>query len=432
MTTGRDFPTGRRQPRHAELRQSGAHDVIAKRVGIRRREVVRDALTNLARRPLRTLACALGTVVAAAALVTTDGLGSSAQQSVTSSFTALEATSIEFAGPPSSTTEAGVSRLKGIRGVKSAGLMWDLNDGQPVAVGATPQALLSQLSGESGGGAGGASLSFTAASTSALDTIGARVTDGRLYQPIANRRHEMVALLGEAAAAQLGINGVRGEPAIFVDGSALTVIGIIGSTNEDSQLLLGVTVPPYVASVLAAPASEHRVVVRTSVGAANMVGQEGPYALDPYAPSTIAAELPPSPSALRAHVERSLTALLRVMEFVGLGVGFLVIVTVTVISVGQRRSEIGLRRAIGYGRWDVARVILTESACIGGLGGLVGLSTGVFLTSVIAKSHGWIPVLDLRVALAAPALGLVVGMVGGIVPAALAMRITPLAALRSA
>ena len=101
------------------------------------------------------------------------------------------------------------------------------------------------------------------------------------------------------------------------------------------------------------------------------------------------------------------------------------------MSVAQRRSEIGLRRAVGYGRLEVARLIVLEAAGVGMLGGILGASIGVLATSAIASGNHWTPVMNTTLVLAAPSLGVAVGVLAGCYPAIRAARITPMAALRS-
>jgi len=393
-----------------------------------RTPITPEALTNLIRRPLRTLLCALGTMIAVAAFVAIDGLTDTARGAVSSSFNALRATTVEFQGGTSVNpilTQQGVTRLERLNGVTSAGLLWDIDRQQPLAVHRTPPT-------DPTASEPTASLSFTAASPSALTAIGAKLQTGRFYDDGANTHHQMVALLGAAAAQQLGITSTIGDPAIFVGNSALTVIGIIGSTQQEGQVLLGVVVPQYVASVIAGRSDQRRVIARTAPGAAQLIGRQGPYALDPYAPSSIDAEVPPNPSMLRASIESSLSTLLSVLALAGLAIGLVSIGTVTTLSVAQRRSEIGLRRALGYRRLDIFRLILAESVGVGILGGILGTSLGVLAVSIVAASHGWTPVLATQVIALAPALGIAVGIIAGSYPALRGMSVTPVAALRSA
>lgn len=389
-----------------------------------RASLASEAITSLSRHPLRTVSSAAATAIAVCAFVAVNGVTSSAQNAVSRTFNALAATTVEFQGGTSVhpvLTEAGVARLSRLHGVISAGLLWDLDQQQPFTVSRTPESDSDQV----------ASLSVTAASASALRAIGAKVSVGRLYDRGADRLHQMVVLLGADAAQQLGITSTIGQPAIFVGHTALTVEGIIRSTNQQSQVLLGIVIPPYVASVIGPKTDTRRVIVRTRLGAAQEIGQEGPDALAPYEKSAITADIPPDPTTLKASVQRSLTSLLDALEVVGLAVGIISIATITLLAVTQRRIEIGLRRAVGYHRWDIALLILFETGGVGVIGASLGASFGVLVVSAFAASHGWAPVIDPASIAASPLLGVGIGLAAGAIPAGAAAKITPMAALRS-
>ena len=384
------------------------------------RSALSEAVTSIVRQPVRTLLCALGTVVAVGAFTTTTGLTESASNAVSASFNELRATTVEFQGP-STLSEADVARLARLRGVTRAGLVWYVDQQQPLPV----------VVGPTTTGPSQTQLSVTAMGPSALAAVGAVLSSGRFYDTGADLHHQMVALLGSGAASQLGISSSLGDPAINLSGVVLTVVGIVSSTQQESQALLGVIVPPYVAGVITGNHDPRRVIARTAPGAAELIGREGPTELDPYQPGLVTAEVPPNPSTLRSQVQASLSTLLRVLSFAGLGIGFLVIAAVTIMSVAQRRSEIGLRRAVGYGRLEIARLIVLEAAGVGMLGGILGASIGVLATAAIASNDHWTPVMNTTLVLAAPFLGIAVGVLAGSYPAIRAARITPMAALRS-
>jgi putative ABC transport system permease protein len=379
-----------------------------------------SAVVSIVRHPVRTLLCAVGTVVAVGAFTATNGLTESASNAVSASFNELRATTVEFQGP-ASLSDADVARLARLRGVTHAGLVWDVDQQQPLAVGVGPTPSEPSQT----------RLSVTAMSPPALAAVGAVLSSGRFYDTGADRHHQMVALLGSAAASQLGISSSLGDPAIQVSGVVLTVVGVVSSSQQESQALLGVIVPPYVAEVIAGDRDPRRVIARTTPGAAQLIGHEGPIELDPDQPRQVVAEVPPNPATLRSQVQASLSTLLTVLSLAGLGIGFLSIAAVTIMSVAQRRSEIGLRRAVGYGRVEIARLIVLETAGVGMLGGVLGTSIGVLATAAIASGNHWTPVMNSTLVIAAPFLGVAVGVLAGSYPAIRAARITPMAALRS-
>ena len=104
-------------------------------------------------------------------------------------------------------------------------------------------------------------------------------------------------------------------------GSCLTVVGVVANSQQESQALLGVIVPPYVAGVIAGDRDPRRVIARTLPGAAQLIGRQGPAELDPYQPGLVTAEVPPNPTTQRAQVQASLSTPSSVPSLAGLGIG---------------------------------------------------------------------------------------------------------------
>lgn len=96
----------------------------------------------------------------------------------------------------------------------------------------------------------------------------------------------------------------------------------------------------------------------------------------------------------------------------------------------ERTAEIGLRRALGARPRHVGAQIMAESAVLGGLGGLLGTTIGVLVVISVALSRHWTAVMSPTLTLSAPLIGLAVGSLAGLYPAARAARIEPTDALR--
>jgi putative ABC transport system permease protein len=137
------------------------------------------------------------------------------------------------------------------------------------------------------------------------------------------------------------------------------------------------------------------------------------------------------PLEARAAPKGQFTTLLLGLGAVALLVGAIGIANIMVISVLERRGEIGLRRALGATRRHISTQFLAESALLAALGGIVGLILGALATLIyaLAQSEPW--VVPIYVLIAAPAAGFVIGAIAGLYPATKAARLSPTEALRA-
>jgi putative ABC transport system permease protein len=140
---------------------------------------------------------------------------------------------------------------------------------------------------------------------------------------------------------------------------------------------------------------------------------------------------PAAPGGVQSDVQGDVNVIFLALGGVALLIGGVGIANVTLLSVMERAGEIGLRRALGARRRDIAGQFVVESVIVGGLGGLIGASTGVAVVAVVSLLQHWTPILDLSVVGTASVGGAVVGLLAGLYPAWRAARLEPVAALRS-
>jgi putative ABC transport system permease protein len=154
-----------------------------------------------------------------------------------------------------------------------------------------------------------------------------------------------------------------------------------------------------------------------------------PTTVNPEHPEEVEVSRPSDALAARDAADRALTGLLLGLGAVALLVGGVGVANTMVISVLERRNEIGLRRALGATRGQVRLQFLAESLLLSALGGVAGVLVGSLVTAVYAATRDWptsIPPLAIVGGIGAT---LVVGTAAGAYPAARAARLTPTAAL---
>ncbi len=152
----------------------------------------------------------------------------------------------------------------------------------------------------------------------------------------------------------------------------------------------------------------------------------------PGSPEQVAVSRPSDALAARIAVVSSSTALVLGLGAIALLVGGVGIANVMFVSVLERRSEIGLRRALGATRGHIAIQFLAESLLLSILGGAVGVTGGLAATAAYATLEGWsilVPPLAIWTALGST---LFIGAAAGLYPALRAARLSPTEALRSA
>jgi putative ABC transport system permease protein len=156
-----------------------------------------------------------------------------------------------------------------------------------------------------------------------------------------------------------------------------------------------------------------------------------PDAANPQNPEQTQVSRPSSALQARAAAQSTLTALFLGLGAVALLVGGVGIANVMVISVLERRPEVGLRRALGATRVHIGIQFLGESVLLSVLGGAAGIALGAAATAAYAATQGWSVVLPISSVAGGVAIALLLGALAGLYPAARAARLAPAAALRS-
>ncbi len=399
------------------------------------RDLIAEAAAAITRRPGRSLLTALGTVVGVAAFVATTGLASTANAQVGERFDALSATEVRVSDRAGGSDlfggeeAAGIDhpfpidaqeRLERLNGVEHAGLYWKVPDsGLDVRILAAPSRRPEPMQ-------------VMGVSPGALLAARPTLRTGRLFDQILDDRAERVVVLGPAAAEDLGINRVDNQPAILIGNRSYTVIGILSDTVRVPELQRSVIVPSTTASAdFENDDADYTVLIEVAPGAAQVIAGQAALALRPQEPDRLEVVAPPDPGSLREEIEDDTRYLLYGLAGLALLVGMIGIANTTLVAVLERRSEIGVRRALGARRRHIAGQFLTESATLGALGGILGTSIGILVVVGISAQRDWTTTLNPWFTIPAPAIGALTGLLAGLQPSWRAARIAPAAALRA-
>nr|WP_144016980.1 ABC transporter permease [Beutenbergia cavernae] len=391
-----------------------------------------EATHGIGARPGRLFLTILGTVLGICALVVTMGMAQTGAGQIARQFDAVAATQV-VVEPASTTTMGGEQRARAqlpwdspervarLAGVEAAALLADVDTGgaQVTAVPVTDPTAPRV-----------ASPPVVAASADLLPAVRGNLGTGRFFDAGHDARADRVVVLGAAAAERLGVNRVDSQPSIFIGSRSYTVIGILEDVARRRDLVDAVILPLGTARADFGLTAPKELQIRITVGAGSVVARQAPIALAPNTPENIEVQAPASGGGLQENVQADVNAIFLALGGLALLVGGLGIANVTLLSVMERVGEIGLRRALGATRRQIAAQFIVESVVIGLLGGLIGAALGVFAVVGVSALQRWTPILDLRMALGSALLGGLIGLVAGAYPAIKAASLEPVAALR--
>ncbi len=257
-----------------------------------------------------------------------------------------------------------------------------------------------------------------------FETLQVTTTAGRPLEE--GMRSLPVVVLGEVAAVRLGIHDLEGGPTINVEGHNFAVIGILDALPLNPDLSRKVLIGDEAAvAMLAVAPNPTSVYVRIDP---DLVAETRPLlapTANPGRPAKVKVSRPSDLLEARAEVDQNLQNLLLALGGVALLVGGVGIANVMVISVLERRGEIGLRRALGATRGHIRSQFVLEAALLSGLGGVLGVLLGSGITTVYARRQDWVVDLPPTALLAGVGAALAIGMFAGLYPAAKAARLDP-------
>ncbi|ACZ22432.1 ABC-type antimicrobial peptide transport system, permease component [Sanguibacter keddieii DSM 10542] len=384
-------------------------------------DLFRVGATGLRTRPMRAVLSALGIAIGIAAMIAVVGISTSSRAELDETLSRLgtnllrvepgeDALGSETRLPVESVSM--VRRIAPVTGAASVGLVPDAralrNDHVPPL--------------EHGG------VTVSAADEELYGTVGLTMSSGRWLSAATDGLP--VVVLGAKAAEHLGVTGPDPQTVVIIEGQPFSVSGVLDPVELAPELDSSVLMGKQVASErLGWTGDPSRIYVRTVDSAVDPVRDVLGATANPAAPNQVAVSRPSDALAAKEATDAAFTGLLVGLGAVALLVGGIGVANTMVISVLERRSEIGLRRSLGATRGQVRTQFLVESLLLSVLGGGAGVVIGYGITAVYATSQGWatsIPPVILAGGLGAT---LLIGAVAGLYPAIRAARMPPTAAL---
>ncbi|WP_405148427.1 ABC transporter permease [Sphaerisporangium sp. NBC_01403] len=384
-------------------------------------DLLRVGASGLRARPMRVFLSALGIAIGIAAMVAVVGISASSRAALDAQISRLGTNLLTvapgqgvFGGEAKLPPEAPamIRRIGGVQQVTSIAKL----DEEPVyRTDKIPK-------GESGG------ISVCVADLNLLPVLKARLALGK-WLTTATARYPTV-VLGYTSAARLGVSRTGPGVQVLIGEVYHTVVGILEPVELAPELDTAVLVGSENARKLFGHKGHPTTVFIR--GKEDLLGQVrellAPTA-NPQQPGEVKVSRPSDALAAKQAAEATFTGLLLGLGAVALVVGGVGVVNTMVISVLERRSEIGLRRALGANRGHIRGQFLVEAVVLSTLGGVAGAVLGSLVTAGYAMAQGWqivVPTDAVTVGVAATAL---IGTLAGLWPAVRAARLSPTEAL---
>ncbi|MET7670936.1 ABC transporter permease [Micromonospora luteifusca] len=384
-------------------------------------DVFRVGGVGLRTRPLRAFLSALGIAIGIAAMVAVVGISSSSRADLDRTLDRLGTNLLTVA--PGNTlfgdqaklpveSVAMIGRIAPVTGVAATGQLPD-----------TPVYRSDRIpSGETGG------IAAQAAQLGLLGTVGATVRSGTWLNEATERYPAVV--LGDGAARRLGFGAAGPDVQVYLGGRWFTVVGILApaplAPELDSSALVGW---PAAAAYLGFDGHPTTVYTRSQEASVQAVRDVLGATANPEAPNEVQVSRPSDALAAAAATDEAFTGLLLGLGAVALLVGGVGVANTMVISVLERRAEIGLRRSLGATRGQVRVQFLAESLLLSALGGAGGVLLGILVTAGYALWRQWPTVVPVWAMAGGVGATLLIGGLAGLYPAVRAARLAPTEAL---
>jgi putative ABC transport system permease protein len=393
---------------------------------------LRVASVGLRARPLRAALSALGIAIGIAAIVAVLGLSASSQAGLIADINRLGTNLLtveagqSLTGRPAKLPQEAPARITLLDDVEQVADTALMQDEKVYRSSMIPVA-------ETGG------LQVRATSLNLLPVLDTGIARGDWLNEGTAR--VPVAVLGSVAAQQLGIDRIHPDQRIWLGSQWFNLAGILNPSplvpDIDVSALIGYAAAQrylgYVSVVSgekkAGPAST--IYVRAATGHEAAVQSLLAQTANPESPYEVNLSQPSDVLTARAAAAGAFNSLFLGLGVVALIVGAVGVANIMIISVLERRSEIGLRRALGATAAQIRTQVLAESILLAFIGGVVGVLAGAAATAVYATSKSWAVVIPAEAWTGGIASAILIGAFAGLMPAVRASRMPPTVALRT-
>ena len=384
-------------------------------------DVARLATVGLRTRKLRAGLSALGIAIGVAAIVAVLGLAASSQAGLLAEIDQLGTNLLTVSNGQSvtgGTTElpiaapAMIGRIAGVQEVQSTGAVTGASAYR------SPYVPTVDTNG----------LTVQAASLALLPVLATTIAQGHYLNAATSQ--EPVAVLGATAAQLLGIDRIYPGERIWVGGQWFYLAGVLNpavlASAIDSSILVGY---PAARKYLGFDGHPSTTYLRARTDRVTAVDDLLAATANPENPGEVNVSEPSDALVAQADAKSALNGLFLGLGAVALLVGAVGVANIMIISVLERRSEIGLRRALGATRGHIRTQFLSEAVLLGLLGGVVGVAVGAASTAVYAHAKHWATVIPVEAWAGGIAASVVIGAAAGLIPALRAARLSPTEAL---
>lgn len=388
------------------------------------RELVGVAVAGLRARKVRTMLIMLGPVIGVAAMVSAVGLTESAKGALQAQLAELGTNLIVAQAGSSFGSQNPTFPPDALQRVQNVSTV-------------TTAAATTNLSGVVALPVQGASTYYQAFPAPVLaagvdlpQVLNVPVVSGRWLDAADSRLHTKAVVLGSGIAKQYGY--LPGEArTIMLNGNNFGVVGVLSPVELDPTLDNAAFVTQWAAKhVLGTNGQPNELYIRSVPDATQATADAIPKAISLGGSAQVSTKIPSDVLQAAAQANKTLQQVALLAGLLALTVGGVGIANVMSISVIQRSSEIGIRRAVGHSRSKIAAQFLLESLFVGVLGGIVGALIGIAVVYGVSALSNWVVVINYPEIPLWMGLALLVSVAAGLYPSIKASRLEPLETLR--